>query len=113
MDIINQLHPRQYQYRQDGNYKLMNLPQGQHYGLVAQYVEKVLPGLVKDSKFNVSQATLRKPSFDPKNPKAKINFELPNTNEVIDFKALNYTELIPILIKGIQGQEQSIKELKK
>lgn len=112
MEIINQLHPKQYQYRQDGSYKFMNLPQGQHYGLIAQDVEKILPDLVKDSKFNVNQATLHQPSFDSKNPKAKMSFQLPNKNEVIDFKALNYTELIPILIKGMQEQQQSIDELK-
>ena len=51
MDIINQLHPKLYNFRNDGNYKLMNLPKGIHYGLIAQDVEKVLPNLVKNSKF--------------------------------------------------------------
>ncbi len=45
MDIINQLHPKKYDYRQDGNYKLMKLPQGTHYGLIAQDVEKYYPTL--------------------------------------------------------------------
>jgi hypothetical protein len=98
MNIINQLHPKQYQFRQDGNYKLMNLPQGQHYGLIAQDVEKVLPNLVKDSKFE----TPRKP-VTSENDVQK--------SETIDFKALNYTELIPVLIKAIQEQQQQIDEL--
>jgi hypothetical protein len=51
MNIINQLRPKHYQYRQDGNYKLMNLPKGERYGLIAEDVEKVLPGLVKESKY--------------------------------------------------------------
>ena len=33
--------------------------------------------------------------------------------EIIDFKALNYTELIPIMIKGMQEQQTIIEELKK
>ncbi len=46
LDIISKLKPKQYEFRQDGNYKLMNLPQGSHFGLIAQDVEKVLPDLV-------------------------------------------------------------------
>ncbi|CAN5738966.1 hypothetical protein BH10BAC2_BH10BAC2_35220 [soil metagenome] len=90
MDIITRLLPKQYQFRQDGNYKLMNLPQGNHYGLIAQDVEKVLPNLVKNSKF---QTSLSKHS--PSEEEAK-------NSETIEFKAINYIELIPIVIKGMQ-----------
>lgn len=120
IDIIKQLHPKQYQYRQDGNYKLMHLPQGNHYGLIAQDVEKILPALVKDSKFDVDKAIVKEQKpFDPKNPTAKLNNEAPKTGEAINFKALNYSEFIPILIKGMQeqqaqieNQQQAIDELK-
>ena len=47
MEIINQLHPKYYEYRHDSHYQLMNLPKGEHYDLIAQDVEKILPGLVK------------------------------------------------------------------
>jgi hypothetical protein len=112
INIIKQLHPKQYNYRQDGNYKLMNLPQGLHYGLVAQDVEKVLPALIKNSQFNVDKALPHKLSSGSGNPGKQINAEVSKTSEVINFKALNYTELIPILIKGMQEQQQSIEELK-
>ncbi len=101
MDIINQLHPKQYDFRHDGNYKLMNLPQGNHYGLIAQDVEKILPNLVKDSKFETRYG------------KANANTEDIKNSETINFKALNYTELIPILIKGIQEQQEQINRLEK
>jgi hypothetical protein len=54
MDIINKLKPREYEFRHDGNYDLMNLPDGSHYGLIAQDLEQVLPNLVKDTKFETN-----------------------------------------------------------
>ena len=106
MDIINQLKPKQYQFRQDGNYKLMNLPLGEHYGLIAQDVEKILPRLVKDSKFETKDAHAL-PALDPKKP----TIQPQQNSETIDYKAVNYTELIPIIIKAIQEQQQVIQDL--
>jgi len=107
MDIINQLKPKSYDFRQDGNYKLMNLPQGTHYGLIAQDVEKVLPTLVKDSKFETALAKAPgKIGAD-----GKMEGATGGKSETIDFKALNYTELIPIMIKGMQEMQNKITEL--
>lgn len=104
MDILNQLHPKQYEYRQDSNYKFMDLPKGNRYGLIADEVEKVLPTLVKETKFNTRDAQ-PEGLVDPKDRSAK---KTSVKNEEIDFKALNYTELIPIIIKGMQEQQATI-----
>ena len=99
MDVISQLQPKVYEYRQDGSYKLMNLPLGMRYGLIAQDVEEVLPGLVKKSEFNTAKAL----------PQGVAD----NSGETIDFKAVNYTELIPIMIKAMQEQQTAIQEQQK
>jgi len=101
INIINQLRPKRFQYRQDGYFQFMNLPKGDHCGLVAQDVERVLPDLVKDTKFFPAKATPLSESDDLQNSTA------------LDFKALNYTELIPIMIKALQEQQQEIEELKR
>src|SRR5262249_32612274 len=36
--------------------------------------------------------------------------EEPSPAETVDFKALNYTELIPIMIKAMQEQQQTIEQ---
>ncbi len=96
MDIINQLHPKKYRFKDEGNMKLMNLPQGERYGLIAEELEKVLPGLVKNTKFQ--------PAGDEERMSGRAAPD-------IEFKAVNYTELIPVLIKGMQEQQSVIEEL--
>ena len=100
MDIINKLKPKQYEFRQDGNYKLMNLPQGSHFGLIAQDVEKVLPDLVADTKFETDM--VQPQAAEGALQQTQEAGETETQSEIIEFKALNYTELIPVLIKGIQ-----------
>ena len=75
--------------------------EGYHCGLVAQDVEQVLPDLVKDTRFYPAKATPLSESDGLQNSKA------------LNFKALNYIELIPIMIKALQEQQQEIEELKR
>jgi Chaperone of endosialidase/Secretion system C-terminal sorting domain len=103
MDIINKLKPRQYEFRHDGNYGKMNLPEGNHFGLIAQDVEEVLPHLVKDAKF---ETDLIKPVVNGNPSSADADIK----SETINFKALNYTELIPVILKGMQEQDIIIKQ---
>lgn len=91
MATIMRLNPTTYKFKGNGKYNGLNLSTGQHYGLIAQEVEEVLPSLVKTNThtYNENGAT-----------------------KSMDYKSMNYTELIPFLIKAIQEQQQEIDGLK-
>jgi hypothetical protein len=101
IDIINKLQPKAYEYRQDGAYQLMNLPKGQRYGFIAQDVEQVLPNLVEEAEFNTARA-----------PQSEEASAQQRKEEIISYKSLNYTELIPIMVKAMQEQDAENKALK-
>lgn len=88
LHIIDQLKPVSYEFKSEA-YAGLRLPEGTHCGLVAQEVEKIMPELVKETK----------------------HLDINKDNEDINFKALNYIELIPILIAAIQEQGEIIKSL--
>lgn len=91
MDKINQLQPRTYNFKTD-EFKYMNLPAEKQYGFIAQELEKVFPEMVR----KVVQP------IDVDN-KEKGN---------IEFKAINYTELIPVLTQALKEQNSEIETLK-
>ena len=113
LSVINKLQPKEYEYRQDGNYKLMHLPGGKHYGLIAQDLEELMPSLVKETEFNTAKISEEeragKPLFEPGSNRTPEPFDQAK-GEVISFKAINYTELIPVLVKGMQEQQKIIEE---
>jgi hypothetical protein len=97
--ILNQLKPKHYDYKTEGSFAQMHLPKGKQFGLLSQDVEQVLPGLVKqvhhtDKSLHSDLAATGQASKE----------------EVLDFKAVNYTGLIPIMIQAMQEQEAKNKE---
>ena len=130
MSIISQLKPRTYEFQTDGKMAELNLPQGKHYGLIAQDVETVLPNLVKEVLENPTAADQNAPSsatnasiqVAPQDPNTKITdlvqaLGAPINNTVQKkgdeqmIKVVNYIELIPLLIKGMQEQQKRIEDL--
>ena len=98
------------EFKDDAKYTFLNLPKGNHYGLIAQDVELVLPDLVKETVHeseNPAEAAI-KPASDGKPLSAAAIAEQKaattslKPKESISVKALNYIEFIPILIKGMQ-----------
>ncbi len=94
LQTVLSLQPTRYNFRTN-EFPQMNLPEGIHYGLIAQEVEKVLPQIVSD---NIQPAEYDRETHEV-------------IKEEVAFKGVNYTELIPLLIGAIQEQEKKIEEL--
>lgn len=88
--VINQLSPKTFEYT-DVNYSGMNLPDGHQYGLIAQEVEQVLPSIVTDNVHPAQYDSLGN-----------------QIHPAYDFKGVDYTSLIPVLVGGIQEQQAII-----
>lgn len=106
LSIINKLKPKYYEFRDDGKFASFNLPKGNHYGLLAQDLEEILPYLVREAPLEVND--LNQEIIIPL-PDGKVDaaaeqksLEENKTREIMNIKAVNYTEIIPILIKGMQ-----------
>lgn len=117
MSIINKLKPKNYEFKKDNKLASLNLPAGSHYGLLAQDVQEVLPNLVSETphelkinKSAVKPVTAAKPGTYSK-PAHMISDEK-ETKEMIKIKGVNYTELIPILVKGMQELSKENEDLK-
>jgi hypothetical protein len=105
MNIINKLKPKYYQYKNDAKYASIHLPKGNHYGLIAQDLEQVLPGLVKQSAHQIEtrdNIEIQLPADGKHLSDASIAGQKVTSKESVIIKAVNYTELIPIMIKGMQ-----------
>jgi hypothetical protein len=117
MAIISALKPKYYKYKTEEMYASINLPKGDHYGLLSQEVEEVLPQLVMESVHKIEKTS--KLSIQPSASKEDLltiaakQKELNTTAaEKISFKAINYSELIPIVIKALQEQQVEMNELR-
>ncbi len=85
-----------YQYRNDTG---LSLPSGTHFGVIAQEMETLFPNLVHNNRQIVSTGDALGAG-----PSAETS--------VVEFKSVNYTEMIPVLIKAIQEQQDQIDALK-
>ena len=93
-----QLKPSTYEYKHDGLYRYMKLPEGTQLGLIAQDIETVLPELIQNAEF----VSMQKPDGESQ-----------PDNVMIEYKSVNYMGLIPVLISAIQEQQEQIEALNK
>ncbi|MEX2478602.1 MAG: tail fiber domain-containing protein [Gracilimonas sp.] len=110
LGTIMQLNPSTYNFRGNGEYNGLKLSTGLKYGLIAQEVEEVLPSLVKNNIHTYSEAT-----SSGSGPDVTAENEV---KKIMEYKTMNYTELVPVLIKAVQeqqvlieGQQQKIQKL--
>lgn len=93
--FIKKLNPVKYEYNnEEVKFSNMQLPKGTNYGFIAQELKSVLPELVHES-------------FHP----AKYAKDGELITEPVDYLAVNYVGLIPILTKAIQEQDDKIADL--
>jgi hypothetical protein len=90
MQKIKQLKPVSYNYR-SGEISYMQLPKNRQHGLVAQELKEIFPEMVTE---------VEHPIF------VKNKFE--GSEKML---AINYTMLIPVLIKSVQEQQEYIEKL--
>ena len=118
---IMQLQPREYDCRVN-EFPTLGLPTEPQLGLIAQELEEVFPELIKETH-NPTQvmpeSAAKDQGLDYKiiSP-AQYDDEGEMTQEAeveageeFDFKAVNYIGLVPVLIKGIQEQQEIIEAL--
>jgi hypothetical protein len=89
-------NPQTFTFTRNPQYAHLNFASGRHYGLIAQEVEQVFPELVSSNTHPSTAESRDEKSSDPP----------------IEYKGVNYSELIPILIEAIKEQQQEIEELK-
>jgi len=92
-DIIKGLNAKTYLYKQEGEAGYLNLPTTKQYGFIAQDVEKVLPTLV--------------------NTQVQMKSTDENVDGQVEYKAVNYVSLIPVLTQAIKEQQETIEALQK
>lgn len=90
MAILHQLKPLTFDFK-TGQYPRLHLPSGLQYGLIAQEVEQILPNLVMNDSLPSIKDSIG-------------NIVSPS----VQFKLLNYVELIPILLKGIKELDSTL-----
>lgn len=101
LDVVLELEPLSYNYKWSNNGVGMQLSKNQHYGLIAQDVEEILPALVQK---NIHKYQVQENNPDAMTPDGSENM----VTKEFEYKSLNYTELIPFLIKAIQEQQEMI-----
>jgi hypothetical protein len=90
---VMRLNPVNYFYKTK-EYPKIKLPEGKQTGLIAQELEVIFPEFVCETSFPQEKDSLN-PNKDPEK-----------------FKTINYTALIPVLVKAIQEQQLEIENLK-
>lgn len=92
--ILNQLDVVTFDFKQNGQYERLNLPNVNQFGLIAQDVEQILPELVSDVTTPAVYDSIGNEIYPS-----------------MTYKGLNYEGLIPILAQGFKEQSARVDSL--
>lgn len=100
LDDLSKINVYNYSFNQ---HMPLNLPQNEKIGISAQEIEKVFPYMVKNMSIpiDISSDEFEKRELDEKQPESDM-----------DFKTLNYIDLIPVLLQAINQLNIENKKLK-
>ena len=93
LEVVMQLQPHRYDFA-TGQYPQLDFPSGPQAGLLAQELEAVLPGLVRDARIGATVDTAGNVIYP-----------------AMDYKAVNYAGLVPYLIGALQQQQAQLADL--
>lgn len=92
-DLLSQVSVYSYEF-DTTNYPQLNFATGEHYGIIAQELQTIVPSLVEN-----------------KNTPVVIDSLGIITHPSVSFKAVNYIELIPLLIQAFKEQKEIVDSL--
>jgi hypothetical protein len=105
LSLITKLLPKQYDMKWE-EYRLAGFDRRPQMGFIAQELEQVLPNLVKNTFIPLNDANFTKEEI-AKNPELAKK-----ETSILEVKAVNYVQLIPLLTQAIKEQQEQISELK-
>lgn len=109
--LLNQINTYTYEYKTD-KYANLNLPKGVQMGIMAQEVETVFPGLIKETVGPAMVIPVEHAREAYGEGNYTVNEEgMAVIGQDVNFKAVNYVGLIPVLIQSIKEQQAQIDEL--
>lgn len=95
VELIKKLHTKSYSFRDDDKFAGIHFPKEKQVGFLAQELEQVIPEMVSEA-----------PLFFNKHDRD------PGNDFTEQYKAVNYSYLIPILTQAIKEQQEQIEMLR-
>ena len=110
LDRVLALEPKQYRYKLDALGQRMGFSDGERFGFIAQELEQVFPELVSERVHTLPAVEAPSEPWDGDSPSPEPVIE--QAEEEVTYKAVNYVDLIPVLVGAIQEQQAEIAALK-
>ena len=103
LDRVLALEPKQYRYKLDAVGQRMGFSDGERFGFIAQELEQVFPELVSEQMHTLPAVEAPSEPWDGAGPSPEPVIE--QAEEEVAYKAVNYVDLIPVLVGAIQEQQ--------